>query len=298
MSVSPENKSRLETTLPIDQASRFDRFQQGHWRQVRPDELLRRPIDEPAEPEPVPAAVIEELAQPKVALNRRQQLEQHLKESPTDRDAFLELGRIYRAENRPADARRILEQAVEIFPDDTTMKWEYEEAILARSLQQLRETMELAQRLGTTETDRDLKRCRDDWANRRMEICRARLGRDPSLTHLRIVMAEALHDAGRHAEAIDELEPVFEHDELSPTAYLIQGQCLLSLDQPIDAIAALRAAALRRAVPAPIRLKIAALRLLCNTAKKLGITLTLQQYQQHLHAAEQDLAIQMQRGAQ
>jgi tetratricopeptide (TPR) repeat protein len=116
------------------------------------------------------------------------------------------------------------------------------------------------------------------------------LNRDSSLIHLRIVLAEALHDSGMHESAIDELEPVLESDDLSPTAYFIQGQCLLALGQEIEAMASLRSAAMRRSVVAPVRLRIAALRLLCDTAEKLGLTLTLQQYQQHLQMAEQELA--------
>ena len=263
-------------------------MQLGHWKLVRADELLQRPI----EPLSGPADQLEpqDADAPKVELNRRQELEHHLKESPTDLDAFMELGRIYRAENRPVDARRILEQAVEIFPDDQDLLWEYEEAVLARSLQQLREVSELASRLKTADTNRELKRSQDDWAHRRMEICRARLNRDPSLTHLRIVLAEALHDAGMHESAIEELEAVLENDELSPTAFFIQGQCLLAKGKDIEAMASLRSAAMRRSVVAPVRLRIAALRLLCDTAEKLGIPLTLQQYQQHLQMAEQELA--------
>lgn len=263
-------------------------MQLGHWKLVRADELLRRPMEAPAAPaDPSEQQAVDAR---KVELNRRQELEHHLKESPTDLDAFMELGQIYRAENRPIEARRILEQAVEIFPDDQNLLWEYEEAVLARSLQQLREVTELGTRLKTTDSKRELKRSQDDWAHRRMEICRARLNRDPSLTHLRIVLAEALHDAGMHESAIDELESVLENDELSPTAFFIQGQCLLAMGKETEAMASLRAAAMRRSVVAPVRLRIAALRLLCETAEKLGITLTLQQYQQHLQMAEQELA--------
>ncbi len=263
-------------------------MQLGHWKLVRHDELLRRPIEPPAES--TDPTAIGDTDSPKVELSRRQELEHHLKESPSDLDAYLELGRIYRAENRPVDARRILEQAVEIFPDDQALLWEYEEAVLARSLQQLREVTELAERLKTPDSQRELKRSQDDWAHRRMEICRARLNRDPSLNHLRVVLAEALHDAGMHQEAVDELEPVLKSDDLSPTAYLIQGQCLLSMDKEVEAMASLRAAAMRRGVVAPVRLRIAALRLLCDTAKQLGLTLTLQQYQQHLQMAEHEFA--------
>ncbi len=260
----------------------------GHWKQVRPEELSRTPI------EPRDGSLDEpdtkEIDAPKVELSRRQELEHRLKTSPTDLDAFMELARIYRVENRPNDARRILEQAVQIFPDELTLLWEYEEAILARSLQQLREVTDLAQRLKTAESQRELNRAKDDWAHRRMEVCRARLNRDPSLTHLRIVLAESLHDAGMHESAIDELDSVLENDELSPTAYLIQGRCQLALGKDLDAMSSLRAAAGRRSVVAPVRLRIAALRLLCDTAEKLGVTLSLRQYQQHLQMAEQELA--------
>jgi tetratricopeptide (TPR) repeat protein len=228
---------------------------------------------------------------PKVLrLERRQELEHHLKGSPTDLESYMELGRIYRAEGRPADARRVFQQALQIFPDESQLLWEHEEAILARSLQQLREVTDVARRIDTAETDRELKRCQNDWACRRMDVCRARLKRDPSLHHLRVVLAEAMHDAGLHEGAMEELRPVLEHDEFSPTAHLIQGKCLLEMGKDVEAMASLRAAALRRSVVAPPRVRVAALRLLCDTAERLGVTLTLAQYRQHLHKAEQDLA--------
>ncbi len=293
--MSSDFKSRTGPTLPEHGGpDRWSSLQQGHWKLVKADELLKSPIDQTKDaPEQTDAPKqSDEPAEeaPRVELSRRQELEHHLKASPTDLDAFMELGRIYRAENRPIDARRVLEQALEIFPDELSLRWEHEEAVLARSLQQLREVSELARRMNNPETERELKRCQDDWAHRRMEICRARLNRDASLIHLRIILAEGLHDAGMHELAIDELEPVLASDELSPTAYLIQAQCLLSLGKDLEAMSALRAASMRRSVVAPVRLRIAALRLLCSTAEKLGVTLTLQQYQQHLQLAEQELA--------
>ena len=53
---------------------------------------------------------------------------------------------------------------------------------------------------------------------------------------------------------------------------------------------ALRAVALRRAVVAPLKTRIVALKLLCETAEKVGVTLTLAKYQQHLSQAEGELA--------
>ena len=54
----------------------------------------------------------------------------------------------------------------------------------------------------------------------------------------------------------------------------------------------LRACALRRSVVAPVRTRIIALRLLCETAERLGVGLTLAHYRQHLQQAESELAKQ------
>lgn len=262
----------------------------GRWRPVRPDELLRKNSTNGVELDPVADA--DRGPPPKVRLERRQELEHHLKSSPTDLDAFMELGRIYRAENRPVDARRVFQQALQIFPEDKQLLWEHEEAVLSRSLQQLREVTELSARLDTIETERELKRSKNDWACRRMDVCRARLKRDPSQHHLRVTLAEAMTDAGMYEGAIEELDPVLDNDDLSAAAYLIRGRCLLAMGKDVEAMAAFRATALRRSVVAPLKTRITALRLLCETAERLGLTLTLANYRKHLQQAEQESARQ------
>ena len=220
---------------------------------------------------------------------RRQELEHHLRTSPTDLDGFMELAAIYRSENRPQEAKRILQQAKKIFPEDEKVAWEYEEAVLARSLQQLREVTDLDNRLSTAETERELQRSMTDWASRRIEVCRARLGRDPSLHHFRIVMAEAMADADMHEKAISILEPLTKIDDYSSHAYLIKGRCQLAVNKDVEAMASLRAASIRRAVNAPPKVKIAALRLLCDTAERLGVELTLNRYREILKQTERQL---------
>ncbi|MDA8745499.1 hypothetical protein N9N28_12775 [Rubripirellula amarantea] len=259
----------------------------GHWQTVRVSDLKRKHVDPEAEPEQKKTP-----AEPdrKVALHRRQELEHHLKSNPTDLSSFLELARIYRAEHKPIEAKRVLQQAIQIFPDDASLVWELEEAILARSLQQLREVSDLASRLDTAETDRELKRCQQDWARQRIEVCRARLRREPSHVHLRLALGEALHDAGMYENSIEELESVLQDDEHSPAAYLIQGKCLLAMKKELDAMVKLRACALRRSVIAPVRTRVLALKLLCETAERLGITLTAKRYRQQLIIAEEELA--------
>ena len=266
---------------PSRQDPQLGPLEGGQWRPVRPEELLRK-HQETEQPD-------DAVASPKVTLRRRQELEQRLKASPTDRDAYLELAGIYRNDDRPLDAKRILQQAVQMFSDDQTLLWELEEATLARSLQQLREVRELAAQLKTPEADRELKRSQNDWACRRIDVCRARLNRDPSKTQLRVVLGEAMYEAEMYDEALAELNKAANDDEFAPQAHLARGRCLLAMGKDLEAMVALRAATMRRAVPAPLPIKISGLKLLCDTAQRLGIDLTLQHYRQQLQQAEQEL---------
>jgi tetratricopeptide (TPR) repeat protein len=287
MSSADKSAPPPETT---EAAAELNPLVGGRWRLVRPEELSRKRLAPRASGGA--SQQVKKAPKPKLRLERRQELEHHLKESPTDLEAFLELGRLYRSENRPVDARRILQQAIQIFPDEKELIWEYEEAVLARSLQQLREVTELAQKLNTAETDRELKRSQNDWACRRMDVCLARLSRDPSLLHLRLALGEAMYDAGMYEAAIEELDRALDSDELSPAAFLVRGRCLLAMGRDVEAMASLRASALRRSVVAPARTRVIALRLLCETAERLGVGLTLTHYRQHLQQAEQELTQQ------
>lgn len=281
------------TSQSVLTSSQAGRGEGGRWRQVRFEELSSGPINEPGKSprQEVKTSVKPvENTQPKLRLERRQQLEHHLKNSPTDLDAYMELGRIYRTDDRPIEAKRILEQARKIFPDEQELLWEYEEAVLARSLQQYREVSDLAERLDTLETDRELKRSQNDWARRRIEVCTARLNRDPNLYQLNIALAEAMYDAEMYEDAITTVDMVLNRDEVSSVAYLIKGRCLLASGNDLQAMVALRAVALRRAVVAPLKTRIIALKLLCETAERLGVALTLKKYRQHLAQAEQELA--------
>ena len=149
---------------------------------------------------------------------------------------------------------------------------------------------DLAARLNTPEVDRELKRSQTDWANRRLEVCRARLARDPSKHSLRLVVAEALYDLGMFKEACEELQPCLEFDALAPSAYLIRGRCLLDLGDDLAALSALRSVALRRAVPAPAKLRATALRLAVDTAQRHHLTLSVERYRHALEIAEHELA--------
>ena len=256
----------------------------GRWRPVRPEELLRR-----GEPQSTPSP---EPHTARPTLERRQELERYLRDRPADIDSYLELAAIYRNADRAAEATRVLKQALEVEPNHPQVLWQVEEASLARALQQLRDVREVSQRLHSPEALHELERAQTDWANRRAEVCRARLARDPSLTHLRVVLAEALRDLGHHHEAIESLQPALADDEEAPLAYLILGNCLQASGRDLEALAAWRACALRRAVPAPPRIRIAALRAAVDVAQRHGLDASLPLYRQALQQCEGEAAPQ------
>lgn len=220
--------------------------------------------------------------------NRRQVLEHRLQLARTDRDAYLELAAIYRSENRPLHAARILKQGHDIFPDDATILWEWEEARLARSMQQFVEARDMCAKTKSPLADQELDRSETDWANCRLAVCRARLKRDPSLEYLRLVLGEALYDLERYEEAIDELQPLLNHDSHSPAAAFWMGKCHLTMSHDVEAMRCLRAASLRRSVNSPPRIRIAALKLLIDLADRHGLTATLELYRSTLAAIQAD----------
>lgn len=251
----------------------------GRWRPVSPDELLRKNAPEPKSEEQHQRRTVQ--------LERRQELEHKLKANPTDLEGFLELAAIYREEQRPLEAKRLLNQAQKIFPDEEGVLWQLEEAILARSLQQFREVNDLAKRLNSPEADRELDRSRSDWACRRIDVCRARLDRDPSQTALRMALAEAKFDAEMFEEAFADAFNLLDLNEFSSAAYFLRARCLLALGKEVPAMKELRAVALRRSAVAPDKLKLASLKLLCELSEKLSLQATGNHYRDQLQRLKQ-----------
>jgi len=221
---------------------------------------------------------------------RRQQLEQLIREHTVEVDLYLELAALHRAEDRPLEAKRVLKEALQLNKEDQRVLWQYEEAMLARSLQQLREVTELAARLNTPEVQRELTRSQNDWANRRLEVYRARVARDPNKHAFRLVIGEALYDLELYAEACNELLPCFEADPYAAPAHLIQGKCLVALGDLLGALAAFRACGMRRTVAAPPKIRVSALSAALELANQLGLPLSVQRYAHAVELAEQELA--------
>ena len=216
-------------------------------------------------------------------LQRRQQLERKLSTNPTDLEGFLELAAIYRSEARPLEAKRLLETARGVFPDNAEVLWELEEAILARSLQQLREVTEVVSRIRSPEALLELQRSQSDWAQRRIEVCKARIKRNPLLHEFRFVMAEAHLDAEQYDEVIETTEPLLKVDSYFPQAKFLRGRCRLSMGDDLAAMRELRAVAFGRQTPAPKALRLASVKLLFETAERLELSASLAHYRELLY---------------
>ncbi|MEM6691039.1 MAG: tetratricopeptide repeat protein, partial [Planctomycetota bacterium] len=222
----------------------------GQWKTVDPKKLDGRPISRAGSLASVAGDNINSIEKPAQksapsandTLARRQSLETHLRSHPTDQEAYLELAAIYRAENRPVDARRVLQQAVQLFPDDEVIRWEFEEATLARSLNQLREVTDLASRVQNHQTELELQRAKEDWAQRRIEVCKARVSRQPEQEFFRLSLGEAQFDADQFESAAETLGPLIDSREHAPAANLIIAKSLLAQRQELDAMKALRRA--------------------------------------------------------
>lgn len=251
------------------------------WKPVKPEELLLKTgkpsLDAPTE------------TNPRIQRERWQELEHYIKNRPADIDAYLELAAIYRDLGRPVDSTRVLKTALEVEPDHPEVLWQVEEAVLARSLQQLREVRTVSKKTSNPEVDRALERAQVDWASRRVEVCRARLKRDPSLNHLRIIQAEALRDLGQYQEAIEAVGPALQEDNEATQAYLILAACRAATGDDLGTLVAIRKAVMRRAVPAQAKVRVQAMKQAIEIATRLGLAASLVIYQQALKQAEQEL---------
>ncbi|OUT59408.1 hypothetical protein SV7mr_38520 [Stieleria bergensis] len=216
-------------------------------------------------------------------LQRRQRLERKLSTNPTDLEGFLELAAIYRSEARPLEAKRLLETAQGVFPDNAEVLWELEEAILARSLQQLREVTEVVSRIRSPEALHELQRSQSDWAQRRIEVCQARIKRNPLLHEFRFVMAEAHLDAEQYDQVLETTEPLLKVDSYFPQAKFLRGRCRLAMGDDLAAMRELRAVAFGRQTPAPKALRLATVKLLFETAERLELSASLTHYRELLY---------------
>lgn len=230
---------------------------------------------------------------PLVTLQRYQELEQHLRNTPADGEAYLELTRIYMEQGRHFDAKRVLDKAMEHLSDDPRIVYEWEEMQVARS-RQLLDTAEENLKKEKSQANRDARdRCIIELANVRIHVCSARMQRNPNEHELVLPLAASLRQLGRHQEAIDALQSKKNIPEIRARVCLQLGMALMQNDKPLEALAALRQAALYRAPPPSDKIRDKALELATEVSEKLGLAHAAQRYTQlRLDANPNDASLQ------
>jgi len=245
-----------------------------------------------------PSQKQDDSSKPIVTLQRYQELEQHLRNAPADVEAYLELTRIYCDQGRPFDAKRVLDKAMEHLSDDPRIVYEWEEMQVARSRQLLENAEEVLKQEKSQANRENRDRCAIDLANTRIQVCSARMARDPSQNELVLPLAASLRQLGRQQEAIEVLRKAKDIPELRARVCLQLGMALMQIEMPLEALAAFRQAALYRAPPPPEKIKDKALELAAEVAEKYGFLASAQRYVQlrlESHPNDQALMGQLER---
>ncbi len=226
-----------------------------------------------------------------VALERFQVLERQVREVPLTEEPYLELARIYLHQRRWQDAKRILDLAVERFPDNEEVNYLREESQLNRALQ-LVEQAEAEFRAEPTQLTREqLQRCEVELNVLREGVCRSRLRRHPDQVALMLPLAAALENQGRIDEAIACLQKAVDHPVLRAAAGLQLGKLLARADRVPEALSAYRRAALFRVPSPPVETRRAALQAAADLAERYGLVDSARRYVEMLVELDPDDAV-------
>ncbi|MCA9131537.1 MAG: tetratricopeptide repeat protein [Planctomycetales bacterium] len=203
-----------------------------------------------------------------VPLERFQQLEQVLRDTPINVDPYLELARIYLQNSRWGDAKRVLDLACARFPEHEESQFLREEAQIARSLQLHAEARQEHAAEPTRLTREKLERCNIELNVLRENVCRARLARHPDQIELNIPLATALYNLGQSPEAIRVLQQAVGSPKLRAIAALQLGRVLEKEQRIPEALSAYRRAALFRVPLPPLELRLQALSAAADLAER------------------------------
>ena len=265
MNTAPESTNPPANVSPSQVGSKLlSRF-------VDIDALFSRPNNAPATSKQTP-----------IPLERFQHLEQEIRNAPANSQPYIELGQIYLNQERWSDAKRVLENGVQLCPESEPLVLMREELLLhqaSQSLQQAKTT--LAQEL-TDENKHGLEQAEVNYANERIRVCRDRFARHPEQKEILINWAIGLRQLGRFDEAIELLVKAADDPDLRARASLQLGMCYQTLNRPLDALSAFRKASLYRAPPPEPKIRQRALELALDLAEELSLIDSARFYAQQL----------------
>ncbi len=206
-----------------------------------------------------------------IPLERFQHLEQEIRNSPANSQPYVELGQIYLNQERWNDAKRVLENGVQMCPECEPLVVMREELLLHQANQLLAQAKTTFAQDHSDENQYLLDQAEVNYANERIRICRDRFSRHPEQKELLINWAIGLRQLGRFEEAIELLSKAAAEPELRARASLQLGMCFQTLNRPLEALAALRKASLFRAPPPEPKIRQRALELAIDLAEESSL---------------------------
>jgi tetratricopeptide (TPR) repeat protein len=215
-----------------------------------------------------PVAPLAESKPQAIPLQRFQELEQAIKHAPANEGPYIELGRIYLEQKRWGDAKRVLDAGVQYCSECEPILLMREDLTLLLASQMLDDAKLKCAQQPTAEHRYELEQAEINMANERIRICNHRFTRRPQEKEILIPWAIALRQLGRHDEAVGLLAQAAEDPALRARASLQLGMCLQHLHRPLEALAALRKAALFRSPPPDPAIRIRALELAAAIAEE------------------------------
>ncbi|MEZ6088143.1 MAG: hypothetical protein R3C05_09000 [Pirellulaceae bacterium] len=209
------------------------------------------------------------------SVQRRQQLEHCIRDAPADVQPYLELASIHRALDNPFEAQKVLEKATRIASDNLDVLWNWKK----RSW--LAVCSDYSTRSNcTTGTHSRGNRRLGTRTERLGDAPRGRLSQPPATrsesTKFACCLGRGTLRIGNFDEAASILQP------RRRPANRLQGQfgaaCVCRQPDIPEALAAFRAASLRRAFTAPAEIRLTALRHAADLSLRFGLTATCRRY--------------------
>jgi tetratricopeptide (TPR) repeat protein len=208
---------------------------------------------------------------PSIALERFQQLEQGIRNTPASPEPYVELAQIYIQQNRWNDARRVLDTGYAACNEHEPLLVLREDLILYLANQLVEEARMTMAQEPSDNAKHALEQAEINYANERIRVCRERFARHPDQLDILIHWASGLRQLARLEEAIELLKKAAAQPDLRSRACLQLGLCYQTLQRPLDALASFRRAALFREPEPEPKLKQRALQLALDLAEECSL---------------------------
>ena len=177
-------------------------------------------------PSPSMAPPEEEPVERQIELTKRQELERALVENPSDIDTYLELAELHVGEQRPNDAERVLQKALQASGNNPKVREKLEDASIESAKQQV---VIAEQRLASKRTEESVglvKKLKSDLNRLELEVFNSRAQRYPDEHEFKYELGLRLKRAGNLDQAIDQLNAARADKALSCLATIEIGECL------------------------------------------------------------------------